>query len=220
MITGRFVFNDDIPRLTEYMMYLASVDANKLGFGYDFMKSNNAAWVISRFSIVFERPLKHGEGINIKTFPRGTDGLFYYRAFEIMESDCNEAANAESAWLIIDIDSRKPLRNSLESPQAGDDFTRPRRLNMFANAEQCTGIIDVNESHIDVNGHVNSINYIEWMFDCLETDSIVSMNINYKQECFKGDRLKLYRTEEAGKMLMTLKRVNDNSVVALGKIVF
>lgn len=201
-------------------MYLASADASKRGFGYDFMKSNNTAWVISRFSIIFEKPLQHGEAVNIKTFPRGTDGLFYYRAFEIMDIDGNELANAESSWLIIDIDTRMPLRNSLNSPQAVDDFTKPPRLKIPGDTVEREGIIDVNESHIDMNGHVNNVNYIEWMLGDNKTGNIESMTINYKSECFNGDRLELNRKEEGEKTLMALRRMGDNRVVALSEIVF
>lgn len=199
-------------------MYLASADARKLGFGYDFMKSRNTAWVISRFSIMFERPLQQNESIDIRTYPRGTDRLFYYRAFEITDTAGNEPANAESAWLIIDIDSRMPLKDTLKSSHAGNDFTKPPRLTAENSTAESMGFIDVNDTHIDVNGHVNNTHYIEWMLGGARTDAVLSMDINYKRECFNGDRLEIFRAEEGDRIMMTLKRLSDDKVVALSEI--
>ena len=60
----------------------AAIDsADLLGFGFVNLHPQKLFWVLSRFSIELERPVKWQEKITIQTWPKGMDRFFYLNHF-------------------------------------------------------------------------------------------------------------------------------------------
>jgi acyl-ACP thioesterase len=111
------------------------------------------------------------ENITIKTWAKEPDGLFAYRDFEVLNEQNEVIAVASSAWLILDINSRRPHR--LDAFKK--DFPIVRE-NVMASAPeklppvevtQKNGPIRIAVSDIDFNGHTNNASYIRWILDSL-----------------------------------------------------
>lgn len=212
MYSESFVYRNDISQLAEFMMYLASRDAEQMGCGYNAMKSRNTSWVLSRLHFNFLSHPPKDQVLNISTYSQGTDGLFYYRAFNC-DSGNERVINACSAWIIIDMDSRMPLKNHIKHfPQIAPDIAMPPKIRIINKDAILLDTIYVDKSHIDINGHVNSINYLKWILNALQVYDISSISMHYKREAFPGQILEIYRPAESQSPLIFLKYKNSGDL--------
>ncbi len=220
MYRESIVFNGELSHIIEHMMYLAAQDASQMGYGYNDMINKNTAWVLSRFSLNLDSVLVKEEEYDIMTESLGTNGLFYYRTFEIFNSSNDKCGNAASMWIIIDIKKRMPMKDYLgKFKYMMDERDIPSRIKHECNDGEMIKTITVDESHIDINGHTNSVNYIKWMIDAVSPVSIGSLEIEYMKECFAGDRLDLYvKHIDNKKIIVFLKRINDGRLAVGAKL--
>jgi len=96
--------------LVNLLIQSATHSADKLGFGYDSLKKHNLFWVFSRLTVNIKRPLMWNEIVEIETWPKDIIGLLYTRDFELRDAAGEIIANATSAWLPIDIKTKRPKR--------------------------------------------------------------------------------------------------------------
>lgn len=95
---------------------------------------------------------------------------------------------------INDGDIKNYILSDKECPMA-----KSSRVRMSEDAE-LVRTIDTNYSDIDVNGHVNSVKYIEhvldlWDLDWYKAHRIQRLEIAYVAESHQGDKLKFYREQ-------------------------
>ena len=61
--------------MLNYIQDIAAEHAELLGFGREDLLASNRFWILSRLLAEFYRIPVWGETINLKTWPRGTEGL-------------------------------------------------------------------------------------------------------------------------------------------------
>ncbi len=155
---------------------------------------------------------------------------------EILSSDGARLAAARSAWLMINIESRRPARLPEEFSRivgrVADD-TVPRipfdwaELDLARAKHTDIAQIQVRHSDTDFNGHVNHVRYLEWMLaesrntarDRLE---IRGFHVEFRAEALPGDVLKCQSVQDAegldGVVLNhVLVRESDNRPITLGQ---
>ena len=130
--------------MLDLMQEAANVNASTLGFGYDEMMNSNIAWVLSRIHVKFNSTPRWRDEVNLKTWHKGVSKLFYLRDFILSDKEGNPMVLATTSWLIIDMNTRRLVRNSdlalsdtamhaIETRRRGDagrcgkDFTRAPR---------------------------------------------------------------------------------------------
>jgi medium-chain acyl-[acyl-carrier-protein] hydrolase len=182
--------------LADMLQEVAWKHADSRDFGQQLFEKG-FMWVLSRFHIkVFEMP-SWGEYIKIKTAGRGINKLFALREFEVENRQGKIIAKAMSAWLLLDIKSKRPLRPRQVLPyELFDDNPDislvPDKINL--DIELLTSkSFSVNYSDLDMNNHVNNVSYIRWIEDfCFEKEiQFDELLINYLTEAIIGEEIEI-----------------------------
>jgi acyl-ACP thioesterase len=179
--------------------------AERLGFGYSTLAAQKQLWVLSRLLVQIDVYPGWGDTVELKTWPRGVNGAFAMRDFEIGTLDGQLLAAGVSGWLVLDAAAHRPQRvdkllfriPSLETPPA-----LPREPKRLVKPENGTTKLNtkVCYSDIDVNGHVNSARYIGWLLDSYpavfhERHLLHSLELNYVGESHWADTLSVWSAE-------------------------
>ena len=209
----RFGVIDRSDRLTldavfQFFQEAAISHAVRLGVGREAMAETGQVWIISRMTVQVDRRPKYCETVTLRSWPCGFDRLFAIRDYQIVDKDEKPLISARSAWLVIDIEKRRPIRpqsimgilplnEGLEalSPEAGAVVSLPERgdsPDMQKAAERKALYTD-----IDYNGHVNNVRYIQWIEDSLdpvilENADRMRLDINYLNEIISGEDVELF----------------------------
>ncbi len=222
MIPGSFLFQvrayecdaggaATLPTICNYLQEAASLDAEARGFS----KSNfdaaggNVSWVLTRMRVKMMRYPRWEEQIEVVTFPRGGRRIVAWRDFEIRTATGEMLGVATTEWMLIDLSTRKvvAIPESVFScvdpeiqPVLGDAPFTPR---LACPTEAATAskplVFKAQKSHIDLNGHVNNVRYIEWMLEPLPAGHICrEMEIVFRSETFAGDEVFVTTIESDG----------------------
>ena len=217
--------------MLDLMQEAAGINAATLGFGYDEMINSNTAWVLSRINVKFINTPKWREEVNLKTWHKGMSKLFYLRDFILSDKEGNPLVLATTSWLIIDLNTRRLVRNSdlALNDTAMDAIATP--------ADKVVVPVDVEPelvrkhpvtwSEIDTNGHVNNVKYAVWAIDAVKQEDIKEkplkeLLINYDAEVMPGDIVKISRVRqetEEGIIYYITGKVADKQNFAV-KLVF
>lgn len=191
-----------LAHVCNYLQEAASLNAEEL----EFSKSNfdargeNISWVLTRLAVKMMRYPTWEEEITVLTYPRGGRKIVAWRDFEIIGSDGETIGLATSEWMLINLSTRKivPIPQNvlaaadfgLESVLGPQPFTT--RLKFPENAEtKSAGPFKAQYSHIDMNGHVNNVHYIEWLLEPLESAEVSSIEIIFRSETLAGDEVRV-----------------------------
>lgn len=169
---------------------LAGVHADMLGVGTDVCKSKNIAWVMTHLFVdVIDMP-RAEEMLVYSTWPANTSALRSERDFEIKDKSGKLRVRAISQWVLIDLDTRRPVRISEYFPEwmglnervwdrdfdKGHDFIPTQSRVMACRFDD-----------IDVNQHVNNAVYTTWAtesvgFDYRNTHKLHGIDLYFEHE--------------------------------------
>ena len=181
----------------------ATINANYLGFGAEGMGAKNQTWMLSRLDIRVDREPRENEKVIARTWPAGFERLFAVRDFELLgDNSTLPIARASYAYLVIDLEARRPLRpqNAIDAALICD---RPHALadarfsvEKPANDALWTETFSVTamDRHIDHNGHVNNAHLVAWLCDAPPADQratgqLAALRVEFALEVLKGDTL-------------------------------
>ncbi|MEN8156598.1 MAG: acyl-ACP thioesterase domain-containing protein [Bacteroidota bacterium] len=157
--------------MANYFQEVAYQHANELGFGFEAMKERRTMWLLSRMKIRMEHYPAWGERITIETWPSGIDKIFAIRDFRVLDEAGREIGVASSSWLIVDLESHRPIRPKAELEAYalityGKPVfdTAPEKIPLSGNMEVVKRHM-VLFSDLDIVGHVNNVKYMEWSID-------------------------------------------------------
>ncbi len=192
--------------MLDLMQEAAGRDASVLGFGYDDMIGSNTAWVLSRTRVVFHKNPKWRDTVNLKTWHKGANRIFYLRDFVLDSQDGVRLVSATTSWLIIDLASRRMVRNTtlaenFDNSGMGHAIEEPADKVVLPKDSQLE-LVHTHKvvwSDIDTNGHVNNVKYAVWALDAVDFEiakgmELKEMLINYDSEVMPGSEVELYRT--------------------------
>ena len=191
--------------MLDLMQEAANVNASVLGFGYDEMMNSNTAWVLSRIHVKFNNTPKWREEVNLKTWHKGVSKLFYLRDFVLSDKAGNPMVLATTSWLIIDMNTRRLVRNSdlaLSNTAMHAIETPADKVVIPVDTEpELVRKHPVTWSEIDTNGHVNNVKYAVWAIDAVKPEDIKErplkeLLINYDAEVMPGDVVKISRVRQ------------------------
>jgi len=188
-----------MPLLCRFMQESASNHAEHLGFGISWLLENDFAWFLTRQLIVIDTYPELGETIQVLTWPKGRDRLLWYRDFKILDGSDTVIGRAVTAWLVIDLDRRRPRRTDTLPPLHPPNDVEPalsRRPGKVASLSENSPSHSIRVSYrdLDVNEHVNSARYVEWILDAFDAEfhkshRLGELEVNYLAEALYGDEL-------------------------------
>lgn len=190
-----------LPSLWKYLQETAWNHANRIGIGYLDLARNDHFWVLSRLAIDMDEYPGWGDKIQVKTWLLGNSRLFAFRNFSILKEDGRIIGGAKSAWVVLNLKSRKPqriepfLKDLNPLPDQHGAETRLDKL-PAAGDPGSEAFFTVHYSDLDMHQHVNNARYIEWVLDSYpfemnQTHHISTFEINYLAESSCGDELSI-----------------------------
>ncbi|MBS3907475.1 MAG: hypothetical protein KGZ49_10620 [Syntrophaceae bacterium] len=195
-----------LPSLWKYLQETAWNHANRIGIGYLDLARNDHFWVLSRLAIDMDEFPGWGDKIRVKTWLSGSSRLFAFRDFSILKEDGRIIGGAKSAWVVLNLKSRKPqriepfLKDLTPLPGQDGTETKPDKLPAPGDPGSET-FFTVHYSDLDMHQHVNNARYIEWVLDGYsfeknQTHHIATFEINFLAESNCGDELSIQSEQQ------------------------
>ncbi len=206
-----------LPTLWRLMQETAWNHADRIQLGYSDLSQKNHIWVLSRLFIHIHDYPKWGDRIKFQTWLLGIRRLFALRDFSIRDQKGNLMGAAKSAWLVLDLNSRKPQRiepylssmNALPEKHASEGkLEKIPALNHPDTREFFT----TRYSDLDMHQHVTNIKYMEWILDSYSfemnnTHRILTFEMNFLAEASYGDEISVQTEALEGPTIAFLHRV-------------
>lgn len=218
--------------LGNHLLNCAGFHAEERGFGIATLNENRYTWVLSRLAVeMYEMPRAY-EKFSIETWVENVYRLFTDRNFAILGAGGKPIGYARSVWAMIGMEDRKPA--DLLTLHGGSitgyictgkecPIAKPGRIRLAERQE--AGEHVAKYSDIDINGHVNSIRYIEHILDLFPMEmfrerSVRRFEVAYVAESYYGDKLTFYR-QQTGENEYDVEVVKNNAeAVVRSKVIF
>lgn len=219
-----------IASLFNILIEAAWAHAQVMDWGYDSLKSNNLFWVLSRMYFQVEKYPAWQDKILLNTWSAGTDGMYAYREYVLEDEQGEVLLRASSAWLILDMETRKIFRLSdyrATFPKHVDSTAcrNPKRIKPDIHSDKMN-YFPVLFSELDINKHFNSVKYVERVLDDFGIDFLNSfepaeLEVNYLKEGQAGDFVAVTTTQTAeNEYLNCLVRESDGADLCVMRIVW
>ncbi|MBP3356689.1 MAG: hypothetical protein J6K95_05975 [Rikenellaceae bacterium] len=184
--------------LGDYLLHTAGEDADRNGFGTRELSDRNWSWVLSRMAVETERMPSEYETLRITTWVSDYGRLVTTRNFVICDGSGRRIGGAVTCWAMIDLGTRTAvdllgaLGDTARVVEEQPPIERPRKIGSVAPVE--TVARRVAYSDIDFNRHVNTMRYLEWMFDMFPIEQLAArqlrrVDINFLHECRFGQQV-------------------------------
>lgn len=196
--------------LGNHLLNAADFHSNERGYGMNTLVPQHRTWVLSRLAIEMREMPKAYDWFNVETWVENAMKYFTSRNFAIESEDGRILGYGKSVWAMIDTLTRQPvdiftINDGLIKEYIETDKPCPiqksGRVRVGDNA-QLVRTIDTYYNDVDINGHINSIKYIEHVLDLFDIEwykrhRLERLDIAYVAETYQGDRLEFYREETA-----------------------
>jgi len=228
-------FKDELKTSTalSYMEEVACSSADELGFGYDYVKPKNQAFMVTNICCEFYRPIRLGEKITVKTWPTPPTFVVFGREYQFFSETAELLANASSRWCLIDMQTGKLLQSKTIDNQDYSTYNTDKALEnvqwkipAFSIEDgELAFVIKIANSEYDHNLHVNNTRYADYCLNCfsvaeLSVCTLVQFSISYVKQCKEGEVLKFYRKATEKNVYLTQGVNEKNEIVVQARIVF
>lgn len=219
--------------LGNLVLRAASLHAGEHGFGYPQMIALHHAWVLSRLVVEMDSMPRTGETYTIETWVDRLYRQFTDRHFTVWRADGTPYGHATSIWALIDTETRQPA-DLTQLPDGGFTSTlipeRPSPIQGMGRMRMKNAELVATHraaySDLDINGHVNSIRYIELLIDHFSAEQMKQhpvrrVEMAYCLEAYCGDTLEIFHEadpDNASRHLFEIKKNHGTEVVVKGCI--
>lgn len=194
-----------IGHLGNNLLNAADFHSNDRGYGVNYLNSVNKTWVLSRLSVELDKIPAIYEDFVVETWIDSVMRYFTNRNFKITNKDGYVYGYGKSIWAMIDTTTRQPvdiLKTSNETiseyleTDYANSIKKSSRVRLDDDLKLQQSILTT-YSDIDINGHVNSIKYIEHILDLFPIEyykkyRIKKFDIAYIMESHNNDKLNFY----------------------------
>ena len=218
--------------MVNFMQEAAGRHAAALGVSIHQLMSENFTWLLSRLKLKIASYPGWNDRIQVSTWPSGAQQLFALRDFAITDGNDRIIAAAASAWLVIDLQKRRPVRIApfVErlKPVEGSHIL-PDRLNKLPvlSRHDHERTFFARYSDLDINQHVNNVRFVEWVIEgvppaVLKTSVPTEIEVNFLAEAFYEDQIHsaCCMDPSTSEMLHRLTRRQDDRELARARTVW
>lgn len=181
--------------ICDLLQETAGNQALQLNFDISQLRDQNLTWMLHRLHVKMDAFPEWRDKITIKTWPSSGDTLRAYRDFIILDESNNQIGSCLSYWLMINMETRKPVRIPEEvlkmAPDDAEHVIEVQKRRIDCDTEMIgSKTFTVGRSDLDLNEHLNNVKFIEWALEVLPADSRVEeMDIEFLSECAEGEEL-------------------------------
>lgn len=216
------------------LLNAAGRHAERRGWGVTELCREHRAWVLSRLCLEMEEMPQRFETVEIRTWVESVFKMFTNRNFAILRSDGTAYGYARSVWAVIDMETRRPC--DLQTLYGGglQQYVVPDEENLcpiaghghfrFRDAQKVR-TLEACYSDVDVNGHVNSVKYIEHILNLFPGERYRSYRLHrfeiaYKAESYLGDVLGFWLQQPEENKFEVEVRKDNSDVVCQARVEF
>lgn len=195
--------------LGNHLLNAADFHSTDRGFGMKYLMSIQRSWVLSRLAIEMDEMPSQYTRFNVETWVESAMRYFTSRNFRVVSGD-KVYGYGRSIWAMIDTESRQPTdiydidNGAIDNWIVKDKecpIDKGGRVRVGAEA-QLVHTIDTYYNDVDINGHINSVKYIEhvldlWPISWYSDHQVHRFEIAYVAEAHAGDQLSFFREQTA-----------------------
>ena len=210
-----------LPALLDLLQDVAGTNATELGWGSDRLLAEGKTWVLSRFHLRLVALPAWREEIGVETWPSGVQRVFAVREFRASGAGGRALAEATSAWLLVAVPSKRPLRPPPEiaaiatgmPPRVLEDAFEP--LAAPPADAPVRGSARIGRYDLDLNAHANNVALFRALLEALpDTPPPFDLEVEFKGESFEGDFLEGRVDEVGATRRVALVRAADGREIA------
>lgn len=201
-----------ITSLMRYFEELALFQSEATGVGFDYYNRHHVIWMLHQYDIQIGRIPRFGETILLKTLPHSIYRFMGFRKFWAMDEKGEELVVADSSWLFVNTLTKRPLRVNEDMKKAYGHLDKPesrQEMDAIPALEKLDAEKKflVRQSDIDVNMHVNHVQYVGWALESLPAEiaekyRLKRLQVAFKKETVYGTGIKsLVEIHEQGDLL-------------------
>ena len=221
-----------IGHLGNHLLNAADFHSNDRDFGMNYLNPIHKTWVLSRLAIEMDDMPAAYENFCVETWVESAIKYFTNRNFKISSTDGKKVYGyGRSIWAMIDTKTRQPqnifsIRDGEIEKYIETEEVCPiaplSRVKMGKETELLQ-TIDTHYSDVDVNGHINSVKYIEHVLDLFpiewhKENTIKRFDIAYVAESYCGDKLNFYK-EQVDENTLHIRISKSNNDVSDAEVV-
>ena len=211
--------------ILKYLENIACRHSDEVGYGINTIEQTNVVWILLDWKFkVIERPV-YGQTIKVRTWSRKMEKCCAYRDFEIYDENENKLAIATTKWVLLNAQTRKIQR--IPEELASKYFSEPERQ-VFeeerdklreAENEELNLQLKVRRTDIDINNHVNNLNYLDLAYEILPDkiykQDLKNVRITYKHQTEPGETVYISYTKEQEKNIIIIKTLDKSELHAI-----
>ena len=210
-----------LPALLDLFQEAAGNSATDLGWASDALLAQGKTWILSRFHLELRALPVWREEIAVETWPSGVHRVFALREFRASRADGTLLAKATSAWLLVAVPSKKPLRPPQEiaaaaagaPPRVIDDAFAPLEPPVPGAAEGPR--TRIGRFDLDLNAHANNVAIFRALLEGLESaPPPFALEAEFRGEAFEGDVLVPRSDASGGARRVAVHRASDGREIA------
>lgn len=219
--------------LGNHLLNAADYHSDARGYGMTYLNTVHKTWVLSRLAIEMTSMPRMYERFTVETWVDSVMRYFTGRNFAVVSEDGWPLGFGRSIWAMIDTDTRQPVdilaeRDGIITQYLETEKPCPvaaaSRVRMGAEATLVRELV-AQYHDVDINGHVNSVKYIEhvldlWPLEWYRAHALRRFEIAYVAEGHQGDTLQFWQ-EPAGETIFQVKVTKqDGTELCRAKAVF
>lgn len=198
-----FNYKPNVSHIMELFQQAVTTHTTYMGVdGPTVKKLYNAKWFIVSAHFQFCDLPRLFDEVTVHTWPLKPSAAKFPRAFILEDKNGKRLVSAMTQWCTVDWDSGELIPSSaIKMPF--DDYIdeQPTDARCRIPKAECYELCYTRKmmlSDIDMNMHVNNVSYIRMALDCfstkeLEDTNIETFDIQFKNQCFEGDTVSLYK---------------------------
>lgn len=220
--------------LGNHLLNAADYHSDARGYGMTYLNTVHKTWVLSRLAIEMTEMPRMYEEFSVETWVDSVMRYFTGRNFAITsKQDGRVLGYGRSIWAMIDTLTRQPVDILAERDGIITDYLETEkecpiapssRVKLGKDVEAVRELV-AQYHDVDINGHVNSVKYIEhvldlWPLSWYREHTLKRFEIAYVAEGHQGDVLQFLR-EQVNQTTFFVKVIKaDGTELSRSKVVF
>lgn len=214
--------------LVDLILTASGYNADENGFGLRQLKNLNGTWVLSRLALEMDYFPKQYEKITVETWVQEVHTANTIRNYRLFNEQGEVIGNSTSVWVMINIETRRPmdlrLLKGIEEFATSEESGIERPFKLNAVESEVIDCFQVKYSDIDINQHVNTVHYLDWMVNTFTLDehrshTIHRIDMNFMNEVVYGNEIMVFKEEVAPGDFWFEAKANDKTAFR-GRIKF
>lgn len=211
--------------MLKYLENIACKHSDEVGYGINTIEQTGVVWILLDWKFnVIERPI-YGQTIKVKTWSRKMEKCYAYRDFEVYDENEKVIAKATTKWVLLDANTRKILRIpenfAVEYKQETQRHAFEEEIDKLRESEneEISMELKTRRTDIDINNHVNNLNYLDFAYEILPEEvysqDLKNVRITYKHQTEPGETVNISYTKQDGKNIITIKTIDKTQLHAI-----